>query len=1483
MAIIRPTRDEVSDRFPVLGFAVQTGGAPYFEIMLTTDPELPKDQRSAENFFSTRAYGPLPAERGEAVYLVPAEVLHRFAGHGKLYYGLATFSDSSRHDSHVARVPSAGGPYINLHSFTGRSSRRMQITGRPRPARGGNGHGYSTAPGDDLTWTGDQAQPGAEVIAPARTPAGAPPRPVPPENGNGHTTSAAAYSRAASPSAMTDYDDGFGPMPLALEEDGGIEGPIPDAPPTAAQQAVARAQTQTPEYPQATRFAPAHSGNFRTSTSERSINRIVIHITDGGANINGPISWFQNPQARVSAHYIVGQDGEVVQMVLHKDVAWHASSANGDSIGIEHVANTRGLLPTQAEYCASAALVSWLCDQFGIPKDRDHIVGHNEADPKTSHAACPTGLKNKPVWDWDGFMQLIENQACEDTSTPVETSLGVTESSSQRDQNDAVLGHITQTLGASDVEARGWLELISVSGRYPYIDGYMDAISEVAAIVLAYASQKIGALDDVIAAAIAQAGGDESLGRKMIDGSMNEPTFLLQIGAEVARRQPSVGNRFRELVERYSGTGLAYYFHPSDSSGNTDTADAQTEEIRYALQDGNVNKVARLERNAGVNTLVFDWMGQTRRVLIVDVIDAPPGAPSTSGWVSAARKTTTLASVVSYILLYACGKWAKSYGTEIVYEVDGQRWLAKKAIHNDSSSGGPRNTDHPGMDVYVAAAAMAAGLGRRSRARAFEVTGDSTQAEQSQAVLERVARSMQQKEGTRFNQVHYDSNIVNFGIGSWTQTRIATVLDAYEELAAEQGSSSTLYGYFGGKNGFDDLRSRFRSGAVGVPMTAADKSALEALGGDPSLQDAQVRLLAKEVRQYVDAIAKDNRYPFIDGYMNAVTEVAAHVLAHAVHQHGRVNDLIADVIASHGGDPAFGQEITNGTMDERTFLGEVGEAVARRVKPEYRNGVRKRYQDLITQFTGSGLGYFFDPQPAATASGLGRGERRGSMPPPRANGLKPSGRPLSDQSFTLNWDEVELIAQPTDVSCWAASAAMVVGWKDRISLTPEAIVEIAGRSTATGLDPAQVEQFATEIGLAFEPPQSYSIEGFRRLLEASGPLWVGASLPGLHAIVVTGMYSDGAPDGSDTFVRITDPWDRVAGNPGSPGPYLKTHAQGSRYILRWADFVREFEAAATDFASVNLQILHASETAGRTPNTGRPADYAMAAQAQRKPISGPARSRPISRSSPLSAASPTRKPIRPPRARQLGDPGDIVPDYSQAQSTAQALAMFFEWLSHEMKFRTGIHDARFFPHSAIAKLRLVDGGGNLLGEGSGFYVGPHKIITAGHCLVNDDGSRVQGVEVIPGLHGTDEPFGGASVGITGLHPHPKYNPLKYDPSYDIGVITGAPDAPNGEYFEMEELRMSPNTGIITCGYAAVGVDPTIQHMDVDAIRELHNGTFTYAAQVRQGSSGGPVFYALDAHTIKAVGLNVTTYDAQVNRGLRLTDPLIAWINSIRSI
>ena len=62
-----------------------------------------------------------------------------------------------------------------------------------------------------------------------------------------------------------------------------------------------------------------------------------MHYTTS-RNVEGTIAWFQDPRAQVSAHYIIGREGEIYQMVRDSDKAWHAKDANANSIGIEHSA-----------------------------------------------------------------------------------------------------------------------------------------------------------------------------------------------------------------------------------------------------------------------------------------------------------------------------------------------------------------------------------------------------------------------------------------------------------------------------------------------------------------------------------------------------------------------------------------------------------------------------------------------------------------------------------------------------------------------------------------------------------------------------------------------------------------------------------------------------------------------------------------------------------------------------------------------------------------------------------------------------------------------------------------------------------------------------------------------------------------------------------------------------------------------------------------
>ncbi|WLQ37096.1 peptidoglycan-binding protein [Streptomyces castrisilvae] len=162
--------------------------------------------------------------------------------------------------------------------------------------------------------------------------------------------------------------------------------------------AAADTGARSADYPAAL-WVPADPNNYATGRTA-AIDKVVVHVTQG--SYAGSISWFQDPVSEVSAHYVVrSSDGQITQMVRDADTAYHARSANASALGIEH----EGFIDdpswfTDSMYRSSAALTAHLCDRYGIPKDRAHIIGHSEA-PGNDHT------DPGPYWDWNRYMELV--------------------------------------------------------------------------------------------------------------------------------------------------------------------------------------------------------------------------------------------------------------------------------------------------------------------------------------------------------------------------------------------------------------------------------------------------------------------------------------------------------------------------------------------------------------------------------------------------------------------------------------------------------------------------------------------------------------------------------------------------------------------------------------------------------------------------------------------------------------------------------------------------------------------------------------------------------------------------------------------------------------------------------------------------------------------------------------------------------------------
>ncbi|MET8452082.1 peptidoglycan recognition family protein [Streptomyces sp. NPDC005209] len=143
--------------------------------------------------------------------------------------------------------------------------------------------------------------------------------------------------------------------------------------------------------------------------ASQSIKYIVVHDTEG--TWDGVLKLVQDP-TYVSWNYTIrSTDGLIAQHVKAKDVAWHAGNwyINAKSVGIEH----EGFLAspdawyTEAMYRSSARLVKYLAKEYGVPLDRQHILGHDNVPGPTTSTIPGMHTDPGPYWDWRHYFELL--------------------------------------------------------------------------------------------------------------------------------------------------------------------------------------------------------------------------------------------------------------------------------------------------------------------------------------------------------------------------------------------------------------------------------------------------------------------------------------------------------------------------------------------------------------------------------------------------------------------------------------------------------------------------------------------------------------------------------------------------------------------------------------------------------------------------------------------------------------------------------------------------------------------------------------------------------------------------------------------------------------------------------------------------------------------------------------------------------------------
>ena len=202
---------------------------------------------------------------------------------------------------------------------------------------------------------------------------------------------------------------------------------------------------------------PANVANY--SSYAITPYTVAVHTVQG--SYAGCISWFQNPSASVSAHYVVRSfDGQVTQMVCHRNRAWHVGTQNSFSVGIGYI--EQGITwYTNALYQSSALLSRFIAEDMGINKLQTYDGPPTDGLLPLSHTCHKikghqhyienTHTDPGPQWNWYRYYQLINDLPAPTTYASLSGTVYDSGGSSGNYANEERTTYLIQPAGATAI------------------------------------------------------------------------------------------------------------------------------------------------------------------------------------------------------------------------------------------------------------------------------------------------------------------------------------------------------------------------------------------------------------------------------------------------------------------------------------------------------------------------------------------------------------------------------------------------------------------------------------------------------------------------------------------------------------------------------------------------------------------------------------------------------------------------------------------------------------------------------------------------------------------------------------------------------------------------------------------------------------------------------------------------------------------------
>ncbi len=140
----------------------------------------------------------------------------------------------------------------------------------------------------------------------------------------------------------------------------------------------------------------------------KKIKGVVVHYTaNPGSTAAENRNYFEglkdSHETKVSSHFVIGIEGEIVQCIPSSEIAYASNSRNDDTLSIECCHKDETGEFTQATYDSLVKLVGWLCYRFDL-KSSD-VIRHYDVTEKI----CPKYFVDHPD-AWEQFKKDVDGQ-----------------------------------------------------------------------------------------------------------------------------------------------------------------------------------------------------------------------------------------------------------------------------------------------------------------------------------------------------------------------------------------------------------------------------------------------------------------------------------------------------------------------------------------------------------------------------------------------------------------------------------------------------------------------------------------------------------------------------------------------------------------------------------------------------------------------------------------------------------------------------------------------------------------------------------------------------------------------------------------------------------------------------------------------------------------------------------------------------------------